>query len=66
MPKQFKEISLAIVVGFLMMAINSLVFLIIFISSFSYIFDALGDFYSFMKFKDDGTGFSLEEALIGE
>ncbi len=51
--------------GFLMMAINSLVVLIIFISSFSYIFEALGDFYSFFKF-DDGKSFSFEQLINGD
>lgn len=51
--------------GFLLLAINGLVILIVFVSSFSYIFEALNDFYSFFKF-EDGKNFSFDQLLNGD
>jgi len=51
--------------GFLLLMANSSIYLMLLIMSFSYIFEAVGDFYPFLKFKN-GDSFSIEALLKNE
>lgn len=50
--------------SFMLLLINSIAFFLLFLMSFIYIFEAVGDFYPFLKFEDDKS-FSLEEVFNG-
>ena len=51
--------------GFMLLILNGSIFAIMVIMSLSYMFEAIGDFYPFMKFSD-GKGFSVEKILNGD